>query len=135
MLVEHLAALGLVLHRGVQMFEKTPVAAAHIADSPRLLMQRAVENFDDDLVHLLEIRAMCPSAAPDIHATVDQQLHPTLIHPRDTGIAEQQSAHIVEKREIRNGNSIRSSDLCRVTAAVSQARGVLPACDPSLRVQ
>ena len=133
MLVEHLAALGFVHHCGVQMFEKASVTATHVANTPGLQIHGPVEYLDDDLIHLLEICAVRAAAAPHVHAAVDQQFHSTLVHSRDAGITEQKRTHIVEEREIGDGDSVGSGNLGRVTATRGQAHGIFVARDPVLR--
>ena len=101
MLVQHRAPSGVVLHHEIEMLQKGAVAAAHVANALRLLLQRPVENFHDDLIHFLEIRFVRAAAAPDIHAAIDQQLDAGFIHARNARISEQQSAHDVEQWEDR----------------------------------
>src|SRR5208282_6826289 len=97
-------------------------------------------DLDYDLVHFVEIGAMGAAAAPDVHAAVDEQFHSTLVHARNAGIAEQENAHIVEEREIGDGDSVGRRNLGGVTAARGQAHEILVArdrfqCNPALRGQ
>src|SRR5437899_7957477 len=117
------------------MFEQAAVAAHHITDTLRLLVQRPVENLDDDLIHFPEIRLVRAAAGPDIHAAIEQQLNAALIKTRNARIAEQERAHHIERRQIRDGDTIRGRNLRSISATGGQLYPILLANDPVLSGQ
>ena len=88
MLIEHGAASGVVLDGEVQMLQKTAVAASHVADALRLLVDRAVEDLDDDLVDFLEVGFVSAAAAPHVHAAVDHEFDSVVVETRSSRIAK-----------------------------------------------
>src|ERR1700730_1131247 len=135
MFVQDAAPNGAILHHRIQMFQKGAISAAHVADTLGLLFERAVEDFNDNLVNFFEIRFVCASASPDVHAAVYVQLDASGIHSRNPGITEEQGAHDIQVRKIGNGDAVRSRDLRRVKATRGQPNAILLACDPTLRRQ
>jgi hypothetical protein len=64
----------LLLDDGVDVGEQRPIATPHVTDAQGLLVERAVEEFDDDFIALLEVIVMRAATAPHVHAAIDQQL-------------------------------------------------------------
>src|SRR5258708_4159077 len=63
---QRLAARALILGHVIKVVEKRPVAAAHIANPPRLVFDRPAEDLDHNLVDLLEVSLVGSAAAPNI---------------------------------------------------------------------
>src|SRR5712692_6769348 len=117
------------------MFEQAAVAATHITDTLRLLVQRPVENLDDDLIHFPEIRLVRAAAGPDIHAAIDQELNAALVKTRNARIAKQKHADHIERRQVRDRDAVRGRNLRRISATGGQLSPILVASDPALSGQ
>src|SRR2546428_9623959 len=72
------------------MCQQRAVAASHVADAARLLRNGTIEDFDDDLVELLEVRDVRSAAAPDVHGAVDHRFEAARIDARDSRVTEEQ---------------------------------------------
>src|SRR5580658_10954225 len=100
MLIEHSAPRCLVLDYEVEVFQKTAIAATHVADALRLLAKRAIKDLGNDLIHFLEISLVRATAAPYIHPSVDQEFDTGLVQARNAGIAKQEGVHDSEGGQI-----------------------------------
>src|ERR1700722_10841908 len=101
------------LDHAIEMLEQRAVPAAHIADAFRLLLQRTVENLDDNFVHFFEIRSMSAAATPDVHPPIDEQFGAGFIDPGDARVPEKKRVDDIEERKKRDGHPIRRREARR----------------------
>src|SRR5580692_328283 len=135
MLIEDGPSRGSSFDYAVEMLEECAVATAHVADALGLLLERAIENLDDNFVHLFEISGMRAAAAPDVHSAINEQLGTGLIDSSDARISEKKSFDNVKERKIGDGHAIRWRDPRCIVSARREAKTIALSRDPSLSSQ
>src|SRR5215475_4659791 len=123
----------LLFDDGVDMREQRAVATPHVTDAQGLLIERAIEEFDDDFIALLEVIVMRAAATPHVHAAIDEQFAARFINARERRIAEQQRAERLEKRQIGDRHSVRTGDLSRITPLRCKSQSVPHLFQPALK--
>src|SRR5262249_45603350 len=104
--IQYPSARGFRFNGPVNMFQKGAVPTAHVTDALRLLVKGSIEQLRYDRIALLEVVAVGPSTAPDIHTTIDQELAAGFINSRHVGVAEHEHRQHIEHRQIRDSNAV-----------------------------